>query len=250
MILNRFAAMTFMCAAIASASAGAQPARDGQPMPHALYGRLDARRPIFMEASDVLDENGNLRRDAPLTTASERDLRDFLEHAPRQNGCIQVGNVYIDYLNAPQRPGLAKTIERSDFIVEARVVNRSYGFMRGIPGQLLRLSRLSTLKGVAPDYSNYYIFVPVGNFSVGPVHFCKTDTRYGEAPAVGDRLFIFGDKEWVDNDYINTIDEKGYVRALADDRLSLPRSMVEPGSLISTGSELRRLIEKPGRAVK
>ena len=225
---------------IAGASNSAVQGRDDQPMPRALLGRFDSRRPAYLDASEVIDQNGQLRRDAPLSTAAERNLRDFLG-APKTNGCVHVGEVYYDWVNGPRRTSLAGTIQQSDFVVETRVVNRSYGFLDGVPGQLLRLNRVSTLKGTAPDYASYYIFVPVADFVVGGIHSCKTDIRYGAAPAVGDTVFVMSNDVYVSNDYIDTVDEAGYVRALPDGRLVLPKSLAASSDVVTTATDLRRL---------
>lgn len=225
-------------------SVGAQKADEA--MPKSIF-TIDPGHPHFLQADRVIDSSGRVRRDADLSSLAERNLSDFLK-LPRENGRIDVGEVYLDYVNAPVRRGLPGAIETADFIIEGKVVRRSFGFMEGVPGQLLRLATVETLKGTARDRSHfYYVFVPVADFTIGGLHFHKTDRRYGDAPEVGDTLIVFASDAFVTNDYINVIDQRGYVRELPNGRVMLPKALGGDTSTPLNGDDVRRMIRGGGR---
>ena len=224
---------------------------DSAPMPRHLYDQFDHRRPTFLEASAVIGEGGKLKTDAPLRSSAERNLRDFLGQ-DRVNGCVVVREVYYDYINVPRRSSVLSAVNSADFIVESRVVNKSYGFLDGVPGQLLRIRTVGVPKGsIASTTDPYYIFVPVADFTVNGVHFCKTDERYPEPPAIGDEVFVFGQNNFVAGQYINTIDEKGYLRALPNGTIVVPKSLETTGAGELSLARIRRLAaEANGRTAQ
>ena len=83
--------------------------------------------------------------------------------------------------------------------------------------------------------------MPVADFRVGDLHFCKTDSRYGPAPAAGDTLFVLVDRAFVNDSYIELVNETGYLRVLPNGRVLLPMSMsyIKRDSL--TAADVERL---------
>lgn len=64
--------------------------------------------------------------------------------------------------------------------------------------------------------------MPVGRFTVGGVTICKTDGRYAEPPAIGDKVFLF-----VGKPEDSSGDDAGDVITVAlDGALRLPRQYV------------------------
>jgi hypothetical protein len=74
--------------------------------------------------------------------------------------------------------------------VLGRVTNRAYGFAAGEPGQLIQIEPVRSY-GHPLSQPRYYFFVPIGRFTVAGVTICKTDDRYAEPPAIGDKVFLF-----------------------------------------------------------
>jgi hypothetical protein len=221
----------------------ATPNPSPQPaMPHLLYRNGDARHAVFLDASVVIDQGGKLKRDAPLDRFAEKILRDVLA-GPSINGCIAVGEFYFDYINLPRRFSLQSAVTAADFVVEGKVTNRAYGFVGGVPGQLLRVDTISALKGLETPLSQYYIFIPVADFTIAGVHFCKTDGRYPSPPQIGDRVFVFGQRDFASGgEYIDTLGAAGYVRVLSDGTLLLPKSLRIDDSRVFHESDVRALI--------
>ena len=238
--MTRLSSAIFAFVLVLPTFANAAPAIATPPMPHTLYGR-DPRHPVFLAAADVFDDQGRIRHDAPLTSSDLRTLNSFL-NLPRTNGCISAEEAYLDYVNPPERRDLTSAIDVSDFVVETKVVNRSFGFMEGIPGQLLQLQKLTELKRDAGEIRPlYYIFVPVADFTAGGLHFCKIDRRYGQAPQIGDTVFVFADRRFTANDYINVVNELGFVRASPDGSLRLPRALRGDVPAVNA-DDIRRLV--------
>lgn len=111
-----------------------------------------------------------------------------------------------------------------------------------MPGELLRVRTISALKGLEQPLLQYYIFIPVAEFSVAGVHFCKTDDRYASPPQIGDRVFVFGQRDFTSEDYVNTLGAAGHIRALSDGSLLLPKSLGGEGSRVLHDSDIRSLI--------
>jgi hypothetical protein len=247
MLSRKPAIFTVLAIGMAAAAAGAPRDGDGAPMPRVLYGRFSATRPLFVDASEVFDVNGRLRTDGPMSPDDRRALENLLGGSPVKNGCVQIGDVFLDYVNSSPPSSLATAIARSDIVVEARVVNRSYGFRQGIPGQLLRLRPAGMLKGTLPVFAYDYTFIPVGDFLAGSVRFCKTDDRYGAPPSIGDTVFVIANHYEVTNDFVDVIDEAGLVRAGPDGRLSIPRTLAGAGDGVNTVDDLKRFATESSR---
>ncbi len=210
-------------------------------MPRLLFRNGDTRHALFIDASEVIGEGGKIKTSAPLSHIAEMTLRDVLAQ-PVINGCISIDEVYYNYVNPPRRAGLDSAVAEADFVVVGKVTNRAYGFVEGVPGQLLRVSTISALKGLERPLAQYYIFIPVADFSVAGIHFCKTDVRYASPPEIGDRVFVFGQRDFTSEEYINTLGAAGYVRAFSDGSLLLPKALSVEGSRALHESDIRRLI--------
>src|SRR4051794_7986297 len=75
--------------------------------------------------------------------------------------------------------------------VLARVTGKAYGFFGGIPGQLLRFSPTKAFgRRLQTSSPAYYVFMPIGRFSVGNTEICKSDIRYAEPPEIGGEAFL------------------------------------------------------------
>lgn len=229
-----------MLVSLPAAASPARPTVDAAAMPEILYEAGDTRHAVFLEASKVLGDGGKIKAEAPLTRISEKNLRNVLAQ-PLVNGCLALDEVFFDYVNRPRRNGLAATVAAADFIVEGTVVNKSFGFVEGIPGQLLRIHTITELTGSVRPLPQYYIFIPIADFTVGGAHFCKTDARYTAPPSVGDKVFVFGDKDFTSGEYIDTLGATGYVRSLPDGKLLLPHGLQVDNANGAHDSDIRRM---------
>jgi hypothetical protein len=84
---------------------------------------------------------------------------------------------------------LDQAADQASLVVLARVKSRAFGFWQGIAGQLLRLGIERTFRGV-PALDEAYLFLPQGDFEVGPFRIVKTDDRYPDPPEVGAEVFL------------------------------------------------------------
>ena len=69
--------------------------------------------------------------------------------AQETRGCHPIGTIWVDEVFPPSHSSLARTIETVETVVFGRVVGKSYGFYRGIPGQLIKIAPLKTF-GLSP----------------------------------------------------------------------------------------------------
>jgi hypothetical protein len=181
------------------------------------------RYPAFVSADAALATEGTV--DTSLFSPEAVDsIRSLLATSP-QGGCIRAENYYESYVNPPPRATLDQAVQSSHLILLGTVVDKTFGFSGFTPGQLLHVRPDQTLKGTAKE-DMYFVFIPVGDFSVGAFRICKTDTRYATPPEIGEQLLALVPKLWNSyqlNVFLNTFDEAGVLTIKEDESLSLPR---------------------------
>lgn len=182
-----------------SGAALAQQSREGASrkggseleIPPILYTSLttqDRTYPTWVSAEAAVDADGNLTEEL-FHPHAVRALEDLLTTSPREDGCLQLGNVYESIVNPPDRSSLAKATRGSDLVLLATVVSREYGFHFSEAGQLIAVRVDEVLRGEA-ERGEYFLFLPVGHFEAGPYSICKTDSRYAAPPDIGDEVVL------------------------------------------------------------
>jgi hypothetical protein len=181
------------------------------------------RYPSFVSADAVLAANGTI--DETLFSPEAIDsIRSLLATAP-QGDCIRVENYYESYVNPPVRSSIGAAARSSHLILLGTVVEKTFGFSGFTPGQLLHIRPDQAIKGTTKE-DLYFVFLPIGNFSVGAARICKTDTRYATPPEVGEQILALIPKLWNSEQsgaFLNTFDEAGVITIKDDETLSLPR---------------------------
>lgn len=196
----------------------------------------------FVSASETLTPTGEPRPDRFAPAVAEM-IQGILNQAP-EDGCIRYGEVWIDRVNVPLRESVDDAVGSADYIVEGVVTGRQFGFRAGEPGQLIRLSQLNAVRGTSAPRSELFVFYPVATFSVGSHVICKTDWRYGAAPADGDRLVVFALPNQTFGQFVDIVDEAGLITVRKDGALLLPKRL-ENANAPRTIDALRRRIDKP-----
>ena len=185
------------------------------------------RYPSFVSADAVLAEDGTI--DETLFSPDAIDsIRSLLATAP-QGDCIRVENYYESYVNPPARASIDAAVRSSHLILLGTVVEKTFGFSGFTPGQLLHVRPEQALKGTTKE-DLYFVFLPIGNFSVGGARICKTDTRYAPPPEVGEQILALVPKLWNSEQagaFLNTFDEAGVITIKETEILSLPRRYLE-----------------------
>jgi hypothetical protein len=195
-------------------------------MPATLYMGPDSPLPVWVDASVLIDEHGNLRTD--LLGDAGADLARQLSESGES--CLTFENVHISYALPPPRGSLADAVEHSRTRLLAEVTNKAFGIYSGfIPGQLLQVAPLKTFGAPLPD-QHYYFFIPVGQFSVGQRSICKEDASYAEPPEVGSKVFLFigGPPRGVSENILVVYGPGDVVPVGRDGSLWLPRHYSEP----------------------
>lgn len=170
------------------ASADAVPP-DTSPMPQTLSRpSFDQPYPLFVAASATVNANGQLES-SNFGGSALRDVSILLEKASQSSGCYTYGAVKDAVALGEDRSDFRRALRASPVAFMAEVTGAQAGFEYGIPGQLLRLRVEEVLRGQAL-LAEYYYFVPVARFRVGAYEICKTDERFADPPAVGDRVLM------------------------------------------------------------
>jgi hypothetical protein len=156
-----------------------------------------------------------------------------------------VGHIDVSYLNTPARTSLSEAVETADVVVLGNVTGTAFGFFGGIPGQLTRFSPEEIVKGTLARAA-YYVFIPVGDFWVGAVHICKTDSRYVAPPAKGDTVLLFsGLPSGADGDILDIKTESGLVViAGAEGTVHLPSRFRADARSLSSADALRSFVRE------
>lgn len=195
------------------------------PMPKTFWVEPQTGEyPLWIDASEMLTADGKLRED--LFHPHARFLIEEALKTPASDGCIHLTEYYESIVNTPDRTSLAKAARTSELILLGTVTARSFGFEGYTPGQLLRIRRDEVLKGEREALSEYYVFVPVGEFTIGEKKICKTDKRYAEPPQIGDQVLLFVPEHFRRDDaYLTILDEHGLVTLKQTGEASLPRRL-------------------------
>ena len=210
---------------------GAQPGH----LPKVHYVPSNAaytKYPIWVDASMVFNPDGSVNTTL-LPVEGERTVTALLQKAPA-HGCVPVGTYFEDLANLPERNSIEQATKNSRLVVLGKVTENAYGISGYIPGQLLRVVPEEVIKGQPRDVAAYFVFVPVGYFKLGSVTLCKTDSRYPEAPRVGDQVLLFvpdGPNWQADQKepYLELQDDGGIVTIHGDSTVSLPKRFQRPG---------------------
>lgn len=166
--------------------------------------------PLWIDARAIeLTPEGKLDLEQPTPFAPNMKWRELFEqYRPGQygpqgsiratreaqdaRGCHPVGEMFGEEVLPPDRSSLAHTAESAETVVLGTVLGKSYGFYRGIPGQLIKLAPIKTV-GLGPrsTRSAFFFFMPVGELQIGNERICKSDMRYATPPGVGEEVFVF-----------------------------------------------------------
>jgi hypothetical protein len=182
----------FVIAVLVVAAARALPTMAGDGIPNVLTTQLpsiDKTYPTWVSAAAAVRPDGSLDPGLFHPVLWERLHNLLVEPRDPVRGCFPAGEVFRSWVAPPDISSLEATFRSSERVLRGRVVDREFGFDRGIPGQLLKVEVLETLKG-SNDLSAYFFFVPVGTFQAGKIKICKSDYRFPTVPVVGDEVVL------------------------------------------------------------
>jgi hypothetical protein len=211
----------------------------GGSMPQVLYNNQpEFEFPIWVAAEAVLDPDGTVNQRF-FKPSQASTIARHLAIEPT-DGCIRMTKAFIQPgMTPPSRETVELAARNVAFALHGRVTGKAYGFHGIIAGQLLRLEPIELLKGEAENHAVYYVFYPVGTFSVGAHTICKTDDRYPEPPEIGDELLVTDPwRTRKDESFIETWGAEGIIVIDSDGTVHLPeRIHLEAGG---EGGRLRK----------
>lgn len=240
---------------LAQAVSAAPPARTdsaSEAMPQVLrVGSQAEAVPSWVDASRVLNPSGEINAD--LFHGSSVLTIELMLRQPAVDGCINMGapirsKVHmVDETGAsmiPSRTTLDEAYRTSELVIEAEVTGRSYGISEFLPGQLLRLVPVKTLKDTLAAQRQYFVFVPIGRFKIGDKTICKVDSSYPDPPAIGDRVVILLQKGFrEDSQYLSVPDATGLITLKRNASVSLPEAFRSQASALSSADRLLSHLE-------
>jgi len=157
-------------------------------MPYVLYGS-GGIEPEWVDARVALGDDGRLDR----TLFPERlgiAAEGGISASSVPGSTFRIGPRDPDPAFIKPEATLGQAADQASLVALARITNRAFGFWRGIAGQLLRLAIERTFRGV-PTLDKAYLFLPQGDFELGPFRIVKTDARYPDPPDIGAEVFLF-----------------------------------------------------------
>lgn len=205
--------------------------------------------PAFVSADAVLTAEGTV--DETLFSPEAIDSISSLLATPPQGDCVRVENYYESYVNPPARATIDSAVRSSYLVLLGTVVEKTFGFNGFTPGQLLHVRPEQILKGSTKE-DLYFVFLPIGNFAVGNVRICKTDTRYAAPPEIGEQILALVPKLWNSGSagaFLNTFDDAGIVTIKENNTLSLPRRYLRNRANVAPLSK-RDLLQSVRNAAK
>jgi hypothetical protein len=229
-------------------SAEAPEGPNSLPGVYYLAGDPGRGYPVWVDEKNMVTPSGDLN--TKLIAPSQLFLmRSYLSSLP-QKGCIPVGESFEDFADLPPRRTVEEATANSRLAILGTVTTEAPGFSGAIPGQLLRVEPIEVLKGHARNVDAYYVFFPVGQVTLGKTKLCKSDSRYPEAPQVGDSLIIFALdlSPWNENEpFLETLDEGSFITIRRGGRVSLPDRFKSSEAKSQVVTELLGRIRQAGR---
>lgn len=215
-------------------------------LPEILYSsNPDLMYPVWISADAAFNHDGELN-EALFSAPSAKTIKGYLE-LPSSDGCIEVGEHYESIVDPHDRSSLRKSVHHSELVLQARVTAKEFGFHHYLPGQLLRVEPVETLRGKV-FLDHYYIFLPMGEFSAGPHKFCKVDSRYPTEPRVGDGVLLMIPSTFsTEEQYLELQEASSIVVLQSDGGVSFPslfKSEANIGGKEKILSELREILGK------
>lgn len=180
------------CLSVSASATGSKAAVAHEEEMPARIGSVDADRswPVFVAAELAISPAGEISKEL-FHPAVTRILQNTLKE-PIENGCIQVGEAFVQGTNTPRFDSLDSLVSNAEHVVLARITGSRAGFVHGVPGQLLRIVEIRSMKGDGAAGTGYF-FLPVARIDVGGLPICKSDRRYGRVPTPGDEVLIFAE---------------------------------------------------------
>jgi hypothetical protein len=209
-------------------------------IPEILYiSEAETPYPAWVVADRVLTPSGEV--DPDLFSVADQVIISKTLKLPPRGGCIRWGRTKELETVGPRRSArqnLASTAKSAEWIFSATVTARAPGFNGSEPGTLLEIFPEEIFKGPRNRRGAHYIFVPIGEFSIGKHKICKTDERYAAFPELGARVVLFLDPFWQnEGHFLWTGEDSGIVTINEKGSISLPQRYQKTEPWLEGGDE-------------
>jgi hypothetical protein len=167
--------------------------------------------PIFIGAQDLFTTGGEFATVVPTfwreqhnaMRATERE-RPTVTSALKETSTKPCGGDYMTESDPEllvSRDTAAENVQNAKAIYLGRIKSVKPGFFLGMPGSLLELGELVTLKTTSAFVSvqeSVLVRHPYAHFTAGGVEYCRETRATALAPEVGDRVLVFAFDDPVD----------------------------------------------------
>jgi hypothetical protein len=156
--------------------------------------------PLWIKAEALLNSDRTAVDSKVLQTlhsSAVRAIQEILDTDQKGQDCVRLEIAWIDYFETKPRETLEDAMYYSDLIVTGTVVAQASGFLVNVAGTLLQINALKFAKGWS-ERTNFFLFIPIGEFSLGAKRICKVDARYAGLPKIGDEVVVFTTDPWDD----------------------------------------------------
>lgn len=164
------------------------------PMPKTLY--TDG---ISYVAPEVLMGADGQRDMSVLHLRGGGTVEALLEQKPRK-GCIRLERGFNEDMAPSAWKSLDSVLDSVEFVTLVEVTGLAPGFLHGVPGTLVRIRRSEDFKGQL-DWTQRFLWMPVGTVELDGKVFCNTDSAWISIPQLGDRLLLLFADHWSNTDY-------------------------------------------------
>ncbi len=180
--------------------------------------------PLWIKAEALLNSDRTAVDSKVLQTlhsSAVRAIQEILDTDQKGQDCVRLEEVWSDYIETKPRETLEDAMYYSDLIVTGTVVAQASGFLVDVAGTLLQINALKFAKGWS-DRATFFLFIPIGEFTLGAKRICKVDARYAGLPKIGDEVVVFTTDPWDDVPIYLPLQDPGDIVWIQDKAVRYP----------------------------
>lgn len=163
------------------------------PMPDLLYFHDGGfSYPVFIASTQIFTADGKV--DRSLMQEGYVESFDRLLERQNQAPCLEQSSTAELHDRSPWK-NLKSAVLEANHLAVVLITGQNPGFYGLLPGTLLRYELVEDLK--APSTEQNYLFLPLGDFSVGEARICARSMFKSSLPEIGDKVIIFFEDTWI-----------------------------------------------------
>lgn len=177
--------------------------------------------PFWVADHLILNEKSEVIDPSLIDDGIKIVIRRLLENPPEQGGCYPASG-RMPNPHTQGRETVGDTIRAVDWVFTAKVTGLQSGFYGSSPGTLVRVEPDRVFKGPEGRRGPHYVFMPVGELTLGPYQYCRTTVRSADLPGLDDELLLMVNLWPINEGEMLKGDESMIVTLYEDRRISVP----------------------------